>query len=122
MIWASKPDRYFGSYWTNGGVWEKMWNTTAWGHPRNNDTGWGLINAWLAMQRPIGDINQDNTTDGLDLVIFARAYGSYGPGYFYPGSPATPTWDPRADVNIDKKVDGLDGVIISRHFGQKVDP
>jgi len=121
MIWASKPDRYFGSYWTNGGVWEKMWNTTAWGSPRNNDTGWGLINAWLPTQRPIGDINQDGNCTGADLIIYSRAFGSYGPGYYYPGSPPTQGWDPRADVNIDKKVDGRDGIIISRNFGA-VDP
>jgi hypothetical protein len=68
-----------------------------------------LINAWLPLQRPIGDINLDGKTDVKDLAIAGKAYGSV---------PGSSTWDPRADVNIDKKVDVTDIAIIEKYFGQ----
>jgi len=66
----------------------------------------------------IYDLNGDGKIDGLDIVIVARAYGSYGPNYYYPGSPATSRWNPIADVNGDNKVDGLDIVPVARNYGK----
>jgi len=63
------------------------------------------------------DINHDGKIDGKDITIAALAFGSYGPNYFYTGSPASSNWDPRADVNGDNKVDGKDITPIALNFG-----
>ena len=78
----------------------------------NNFTG-----GWVIVTR-VGDLNYDNKCDGLDIVRVARAYGSYGPNYYYPGSPATARWNPDADIDNDNQNDGLDIVIVARHFGE----
>jgi hypothetical protein len=115
LIWNSKLDPNFdfndNDAWDNNEVWTKMQNTTLDLYPPGNDsyTGWGLPNAWLANQRPVGDINLDLYTDGSDLIIAARAWGTV---------PGDLKWDPRADINIDKRVDGGDMIIIARHFGE----
>lgn len=64
------------------------------------------------------DLNHDGKIDGKDVTIVARAFGSYGPDYLYPGSPASPYWDPRADVNGDNKVDGKDTTPVAKNFGK----
>jgi PKD repeat protein len=66
----------------------------------------------------IYDLNGDHKIDGRDLIIVSRAFGSYGPNYFYPGSPATLGWNPIADVNGDNKVDGRDIIPVSRNYGK----
>jgi ABC-type transport system substrate-binding protein len=72
---------------------------------------------WVEVAR-VGDVSMDNKVDGRDLLILSRAFGSYGPDYFYPGSPATLGWNPNADITNDNKVDGRDLLIASRHFGE----
>jgi subtilisin family serine protease len=114
LIWTSKPDPGggFGSQWTNVGVYQKMrTNGTLdlWPTGRDNDTGWGLVNAWLSNQRPIGDINNDLRVSGDDVALAQYAFGSY---------PGHPRWDPRADMNINNRVDGTDVAWICRHFGE----
>jgi len=66
----------------------------------------------------IYDLNGDGWIDGRDIIIVARAFGSYGPDYYYPGSPATDRWNPIADINGDNKVDGRDIVPVARCYGQ----
>jgi hypothetical protein len=93
----------------------------------NTDAGWAIGNysisafsqriGWIYVAR-LGDINTDNKVDGRDLIIASRAFGTYGPDYFYPGSPATVGWNANADVTNDNKVDGRDLIIMSRHFGE----
>ncbi len=115
LVFGSKLDPNFGSAWYNGGVGAKLAlnGTLDLGPPgKDNDFGYGLINAWLSNQRPIGDINNDLKVDGKDVTLAAKAFGT---------SPGQAFWDPRADVNIDKKVDGRDISIIAKQFG-KVDP
>ncbi len=68
--------------------------------------------------RIMGDINGDGTADGLDLIIIARAFGSYGTGYLYPGSSMHPRWNPDADINGDGVTDGLDLIVAARNFGR----
>jgi hypothetical protein len=67
--------------------------------------------------RILGDINGDGTVDGSDLIIVARAFGSYGPNYLYPGSPPHPRWNLDCDINEDNVIDGSDLVVVARHFG-----
>jgi PKD repeat protein len=66
----------------------------------------------------IYDLNRDGKIDGKDITIVAKAFGSYGPDYFYPGSPPASNWDPRADVNGDNKVDGKDVTPVALNFGK----
>jgi PKD repeat protein len=66
----------------------------------------------------IYDINHDGTIDGRDITIVARAFGSFGPNYYYPGSPATAGWNPIADVNGDDKIDGRDITLVARNYGK----
>jgi parallel beta-helix repeat protein len=78
----------------------------------NNCTG-----GWVLAAR-VGDLNGDDKCDGRDLIIASRAFGSYGPDYYHPGSPATLGWNANADITDDNKVDGRDLIIMSRHFGE----
>jgi len=55
------------------------------------------------------DLNGDNVIDGSDLIIVARAYGSY---------PGHPDWNPIADINKDDVVDGSDMIMVARHYGE----
>jgi PKD repeat protein len=64
------------------------------------------------------DVNRDGVIDGSDLAIVAWSYGSYGPNYLYPGSPASPRWNPIADVNGDNVIDGSDLAPVARHYGE----
>jgi subtilisin len=114
LIWSSKIDRNYvpyGNEWNCGGVWRKMNDTTYDLLPSggDNDTGWGLVNAWLSNQRPIGDVNGDQIVEGRDVIVCTRAYMT---------KPEDPRWDPRADVNIDKIVEGRDIAIVTRHYGE----
>ncbi len=56
-----------------------------------------------------GDVNMDGTVDGSDLVLAARAFGSY---------PGHPRWNPIADENEDGVIDGADLILITRNFGK----
>jgi hypothetical protein len=67
--------------------------------------------------RIVGDLNGDGKVDVKDVAPAALAYGSYGPGYLYPGSPPHPRWNPAADINLDNKIDVRDIALISRNFG-----
>jgi hypothetical protein len=59
----------------------------------------------------------DGKVDIRDLNLVAKAYGSFGPNYFYPGSPASENWNPLADLNGDGKIDARDVDIVERSFG-----
>jgi tungstate transport system substrate-binding protein len=63
------------------------------------------------------DINLDGVVDGRDISAAARAFGSYGPNYFYYGSQPSPTWDSACDLTGDDVVDGRDMSMIARNFG-----
>jgi hypothetical protein len=64
------------------------------------------------------DGRPDGQVDGYDLIVIGKAFGSYGPGFWAPGSAAHPRWNPIADVNKDNKIDGVDLAIECRHFGE----
>ncbi|MBC7194228.1 MAG: hypothetical protein H5U37_01000, partial [Caldisericia bacterium] len=58
---------------------------------------------------PKYDLNEDGVVDGLDLIEFAKSFGSYFGNSDY---------KPTCDFNMDGKVDGLDLIEFSINFGQ----
>jgi hypothetical protein len=76
-----------------------------------------------------GDTNLDQKIDMKDISFIARHFGTYGPGYLYPGSPPSPNWNATADVTgpngvPEGKVDMRDIAITAKNFGvvAKADP
>jgi hypothetical protein len=57
----------------------------------------------------VGDVNGDSKVDIKDILIVAKAYGSY---------PSPPRWNPNADVNCDDKVDIKDILITAKNYGK----
>jgi PKD repeat protein len=82
-----------------------------------SDSVWAMVEV-LNVTLKAYDINGDNKIDGRDLAIVAWSYGSYGPDFLYPGSPAHPRWKPEADISGDNQVDGRDLTPITRHYGE----
>jgi hypothetical protein len=66
----------------------------------------------------LGDVNGDGKVDIRDISLIAKAFGSVGPDYLYPGSPPSPNWNPDADLNGDNRVDIRDISIAARNFGK----
>jgi len=76
-------------------------------------------NAMLAKASgPVWDLNGDGKVDGKDISIAAKAFGSYGPNFWYAGSPASPRWNATCDFNGDGQVNALDLALLAKHFGQ----
>jgi hypothetical protein len=72
--------------------------------------------------RMMFDVIGDGKVDGRDITMAARAFGSFGPNFLYPGSPPSPRWNPDLDFLRDDKIDGRDLTMIARHFGQSYPP
>jgi hypothetical protein len=72
--------------------------------------------------RMMFDVNGDGKIDGKDITMAAKAFGSFGPNFLYPGSLPSKHWNPDVDVNRDNKIDGRDLTMIARHFGQSYPP
>jgi PKD repeat protein len=76
------------------------------------------------VNRTLWDLDGDGKiTDMRDIAIAAKAFGSHGPNYDYPGEPASPNWNPIADITgpngvPDGKVDMRDISLVAKHFGQ----
>jgi parallel beta-helix repeat protein len=118
-------------YPSGGNYWSDYNGTDLYSGPYQNETGSDgkgdtpyVIDANNRDNYPLmglfparGDINGDGVVDGSDLIIIARAFGSYGPNYLYPGSPQHPRWNPDADINSDGVVDGSDIILTTRMFG-----
>jgi parallel beta-helix repeat protein len=125
------------NFWDNGypsggNYWSDYNGTDLYSGPYQNGTGSDgigdasyVIDAYNRDNYPLmglfskarADINGDGVVDGSDLIIIARAFGSYGPNYLGPGSPQHPRWNPIADVNSDGVVDGSDVILTTRMFG-----
>ncbi len=60
-----------------------------------------------------GDVNGDGKVDAQDILIAAKAFGSFTD---------SPRWNPDANLNNDGRVDGRDLVIIARNFGKGLNP
>jgi len=117
LMWAGRLDDDWD--WFSGGTWnvdelEIKLETKALdlGQPwKDDEFGFGLVNAWRACQVPEGDLNDSFNVDLFDVVIVARAFGS---------QPNETEWNPVANINIDKYINIFDIVIIALNFG-KVD-
>lgn len=55
------------------------------------------------------DINNDGIVNIKDIIIIAKAFGSY---------PGHPRWNPNADINRDEKVNIIDIGLIAKEFGK----
>ena len=66
-----------------------------------------------------GDLNGDFKVNMQDIALVARAFGSDGPNYLYPGSPPSSNWNPNADINNDGTVNMKDVALVARNFGQQ---
>jgi len=56
-----------------------------------------------------GDVNRDNRVDGMDLILFGRAFGSVQ---------GETRYNANADFNADGSVDGLDLAVLASNFGR----
>jgi hypothetical protein len=56
-----------------------------------------------------GDLDSSGRVDGVDLVMFARAFGA---------TPAEIRYLPDADFNRDDVIDGEDLAVLASNFGQ----
>jgi len=65
-----------------------------------------------------GDVDTNGKVNGNDVAYAAYHFGSYGPDFLYPGSPASPSWYLNADENENNKIDGKDIWLISHAFGK----
>jgi PKD repeat protein len=86
--------------------------------PLDNNLTDNTLAAGPITVRIMGDINGDGVVDGSDIALAAAAFGSYGPGYLYPGSPPSTRWNLDCDINGDGVVDGQDLVLVARNFGK----
>ena len=66
----------------------------------------------------IYDLNHNGRIDGTDIAMVSWSFGSYGPNYLYPGSPASPRWNPDADFLGQNRITGTDVALVARHFGE----
>ena len=73
----------------------------------------GLVTVAMA-----GDVNGDGKVDVKDIYTVAKAYASFGPDYFYPGSPPQRGWKPECDINGDNKVDLKDFYMTCKNYGK----
>ena len=119
LIWNSKVDPEYDNdpqngYWDNTEVRMKLRHfaldlgSEGW----DEEYGYGLINGWATNQRPLGDLNLDETVDIFDVSTVGLAFGSV---------PGDPNWTPIADIDINNIVDIFDLMIVTTHFGE-VDP
>jgi hypothetical protein len=67
-----------------------------------------------------GDVNKDGKIDGEDLIIVAKALGSYGPNFIEPGSQPHPRWNKAADVYRDNQINGYDLALVAMNLGKHV--
>jgi hypothetical protein len=108
FVWDTKLFAYCNNYSmrAEASIVPYEYNTT------NNIYADGYVKVRLA-----GDLNGDGRIDAKDIAAAAVAYGSYGPNYFYPGSPPHPRWDQRADINRDNKIDVKDIALVASKYG-----
>jgi len=63
-----------------------------------------------------GDFTGQGFVGINDAIILAKAFGSYGPNYLYPGSPASPNWNPLYDLGGYGIINIFDMIILAGLF------
>jgi subtilisin family serine protease len=122
MIFSSKIDPAYDTdhdgEWQNFEVRQKLRDGVLDLGPkgRDNETGWGMVNAWWSSMRPHGDLNVDLKCYIDDVALVSALFGNY----WYTPNPPVYSWA-LADVNIDNKIDILDVSRVCACFG-KYDP
>jgi subtilisin family serine protease len=122
MIFSSKIDPAYDTnhdgYWQNFEVRQKLGDTVLDLGPqgRDNETGWGMVNAWALSMRPLGDVNVDLKVDITDLAIVTGCYGKW----WDTPNPPVYLWA-LADITIDNRVDIMDVSRVVGNYG-KIDP
>jgi len=97
-----------------GRHWERTW-VQGWYH---NPAYPGLYFYHLWKEDlPPEDLNLDGTVNILDVVVAAKAFGSY-----YHVGDFNPRWNSRADFNQDQNVDIRDIAAIAKKFGSQAPP
>jgi len=127
LIYASKMDPDYdviqNGRWDAPEVRKKLQDTALdrGSSGRDDYYGYGLVNAWYAIQRPPADIAgstttppapPDNKVNYVEVFWLLKAYRS---------QEGDPNYYPIVDINIDKKVDDKDLYIILANYG-KIDP
>lgn len=74
---------------------------------------WGVKNVTVKILPHIADLNEDGVVNILDIVIFARAYGTL---------PGQERWNQRADLDGNKIINILDGVVVARSYNMCIEP
>jgi len=80
-------------------------------------TGTNSMSLPNVVVRIVGDVNGDARVDMKDIALVARAFGSDGPNYLYPGSRPSSNWYAPADINGDGTVNMRDIALVARNFG-----
>lgn len=76
----------------------------------DEETGYGLVNAYWPSQRPEGNVNSDSVVDIFDVAVISAAFGS---------EPGDLNWNAVADIRIDRVIDIFDIVQPALHFGEE---
>jgi len=74
----------------------------------DEETGYGLVNAYRPSQKPEGNLNSDDKVDIFDAAMVAISFGS---------KPGDTNWNVIADSKIDRLIDIFDLVIVAGHSG-----
>ena len=87
-----------------------------------DQTNFTISGNWVIVSM-VGDLTgpngwPDGKVDIRDVNLVGKAYGSFGPNYYYQGSPPSLNWNPNADINNDGKVDIKDIHIVAIRYGQ----
>jgi subtilisin len=117
LVFSSPIDPNYSEdeYWDNYEVREKLRQMALdlGSSGKDEEYGYGLVNAWATNQRPLGDINIDWVVDIRDLAFVSGYYGTW----WDPPNPQNYSWA-IADITIDNRVDIRDLAIVSGNYGK----
>lgn len=77
--------------------------------PFDDDLSDNVLSDGHVKVRMMCDVNGDDTIDGRDISVAARAFGTV---------PGDPRWNADLDFNRDGTIDGKDITLVARSFGK----